>query len=702
MSTRSRPAHEDGAPQDDLRSNSPVSEISQLEGSSVASVSSAPMSDDESPDETSCEKVGAVSKQDVASRKDKEAQGRWKLFDFRIKRRHLVALLFLVISWKGKDSVEQFNVDEFLNQTIFHNLNETMFPLSNYLDQEKKRPGYQLAQRGARAKYPIVMIPGFVTSGLEVWQSKECGKKFFRQRLWTAITAARSFILDKECWGQHMMLDPVTGGDPEGISLRAAQGFEAADYFVGNYWVWGKLIVNLGDIGYNPSIMSMEPYDWRLSFQMVEKRDGYLTKLKSKIEAMHKTTGMKVVLATHSMGAMLVHYFFAWVTTPEQQGGGGGGKDWVDKHVHTYVNIAGSHLGVPKAASALFSGEMSDTVLTGMMANVVENFFSRRRRRDLWTTWGSLWAMLPKGGDRLWGVGADLCSSRSQDDPFCPENSSISPMFHITQLNRSTTEDQAANLTSEKSPRTELEVLAANFAQKESHTAEEINSFLIKYGAGRGSDTSAYRDFALNIQGRKSPQSWHDVTITPLPHAPNMKIFCLYGVGNPTERAYHYQEWSNDNEEVLDTPHPSAVLDISLKDEALNTTFGTRFVDGDGSVPLLSLGYICADAWRRPETKLNPSRSKVVTREYAHASEFRVDDPMRGGPESSDHVDILGNDHVTYDFLRIVSDFEQEQVEEDHITSDIMEIAQRINSSPLGGVRREADKVENWKAFLNL
>jgi hypothetical protein len=32
----------------------------------------------------------------------------------------------------------------------------------------------------------------------------------------------------------------------------------------------------------------------------------------------------------------------------------------------------------------------------------------------------------------------------------------------------------------------------------------------------------------------------------------------------------------------------------------------------------------------------------VYTREYKHKSEFTVDDPMRGGPHSSDHVDILG------------------------------------------------------------
>lgn len=697
-------------PQNDMKK---CSEVSPLEVVSVASGSSAPVSDEDEEEKSNDESssspresgnsaaVSDKSKGESTSSKE-ESKGRWKLSDFKIKRRHLVALLILVISWKGRHTVEELNMDALLHQPIFQGFNETMSPLA-YMDQEKTRPGYLLAKEGAKAKYPIVMIPGFVTSGLEVWQSKECGKKFFRQRLWTAMTAARSFILDKECWRQHMMLDPVSGGDPEGICLRAAQGFEAADYFVGNYWVWGKLIVNLGDIGYNPSTMSMEPYDWRLSFPMVEKRDGYLTKLKYKIESMHKASGMKVVLTTHSMGAMLVHYFFAWVTTPESQGGGGGGKDWVEQHIHAFINIAGSHLGVPKAASALFSGEMSDTVLTGMMANVVENFFSRRLRRDLWTTWGSLWAMLPKGGDQLWGVGADMCSKRSRDDPFCPDDSPVSPMFRMTQHNRSNADDASANISSGKRAKTELEELAANFAQQESHTVEDINSFLLKYGAGRGADTAAYRDFALNLEGQRSPQSWYDVTMTPLPHAPSMKIYCLYGVGIPTERAYHYQEWKSDIEDQeLDTPHPSAVLDVNYKDEELNTTYGTRYADGDGSVPLLSLGYMCADAWRRPETKLNPSRIEVVTREYPHAKEFRVDDPMRGGPESADHVDILGNDHMTSDFIRIVSDYEKKEVEKDQITSDIMTIAQRINSSPLGGIRQKPGRWGGWDKFLNL
>ena len=50
--------------------------------------------------------------------------------------------------------------------------------------------------------------------------------------------------------------------------MRAAEGFEAADYVVGGYWVWSKMIENLADIGYDPSNMHMAAYDWRLPAQV--------------------------------------------------------------------------------------------------------------------------------------------------------------------------------------------------------------------------------------------------------------------------------------------------------------------------------------------------------------------------------------------------------------------------------------------------
>ena len=104
---------------------------------------------------------------------------------------------------------------------------------ATYYSLQSQRPGYQRSQEGAGVHSPVVIIPGFVTSGLEVWTSRECAKRYFRQRIWTGIDSARALFTDKNCWREHVALDPYTGKDPDGIKLRAAQGFSAADYFMG-------------------------------------------------------------------------------------------------------------------------------------------------------------------------------------------------------------------------------------------------------------------------------------------------------------------------------------------------------------------------------------------------------------------------------------------------------------------------------------
>jgi phospholipid:diacylglycerol acyltransferase len=126
------------------------------------------------------------------------------------------------------------------------------------------------------------------------------------------------------------------------------------------------------------------------------------------------------------------------------------------------------------------------------------------------------------------------------------------------------------------------------------------------------------------------------------------------------------------------------VLDTAYDDPERNIKHGMRFSDGDGSVPLLSLGYICADAWTRKDSGLNPSGTKVVTLEYKNQAEFVADDPFRGGPRSADHVDILGNLGMTEDFLRVVSDFNPPT--ESNIVSNLREYAKAINEHPRGGI----------------
>ena len=129
-----------------------------------------------------------------------------------------------------------------------------------------QRPGQAARTEGLRAHHPVVMIPGIVSSGLELWGGHECAKSYFRQRLWGTTSMFRLFMMDKDCWVRHMSLNATTAADPPGVKVRAAQGFEAADYLVGGYWVWAPLIENLADLGYEASNMWMAAYDWRLPF----------------------------------------------------------------------------------------------------------------------------------------------------------------------------------------------------------------------------------------------------------------------------------------------------------------------------------------------------------------------------------------------------------------------------------------------------
>merc|ERR1712157_164383 len=295
-------------------------------------------------------------------------------------------------------------------------------------------------------------------------------------------------------------------------------------------------------------------------------------------------------------------YFMAWGTTAKKHGGGGGGKDWVEKHIHSFVNIAGTLLGVPKAVPALLSGELKDTaVLLNQFGVLLEQYFGRRLRHNLWTTWGSLFAMLPKGGNTLWP----------------------SPMIHFNDTVWST---------------------------------QQTIDYILQSGGGHGPTLSSSQIYS-------KPKQWHDPTTTPLPKAPSLRIYCMYGTGIPTESAYYYKP-NTDTDDNTTIPY---IIDNTYTIPHKNITNGVKFTDGDGSVPLLSLGYMCQH-WKTRSSH-NPSKATVIVREFLHEEEFTYTDPTaRGGPHSSEHVDILGNHQLMEDVLKIVTDFEPIQ---DQVVSDI-------------------------------
>ena len=115
---------------------------------------------------------------------------------------------------------------------------------------------------------------------------------------------------NRDKWMAALMLDPVTGLDPPGVKVRAAEGIDAASSFVQGYWLWyvvvlsclcvcngsdrmnmisnpnvrSKIVENLAVVGYDTNNLHLAPYDWRLSYYNLEERDGYFSKLRTTIE----------------------------------------------------------------------------------------------------------------------------------------------------------------------------------------------------------------------------------------------------------------------------------------------------------------------------------------------------------------------------------------------------------------------------------
>lgn len=595
-----------------------------------------------------------------------------------------------------------------------------------HAEEESSRVGHQLKKQNARVKHPVVIVPGFVTSALELWEGESCMKKNFRQRLWGSSSMARTFFQDRECWRRHLQLNPQTGMDPDNIRVRSAQGFEAADNFIATFWVWSKMIENLADVGYDGSSMSMMSYDWRLGYEYIEKRDGYFTKLKAAIETHHKTSGEKVVVVSHSMGGTVCYYFLQWVVTDTKYGGGGGGKQWIENHVHSFINIAGTLLGVPKSIPALLSGELKDiAVLMPQVGDLLEQFFGRKIRKNLWNSWGSLYGMLPKGGDAIWGSGADL-KEDSKSEEEIKSGSTPAIVWNNGTEGFCTSSSSTSSVDDNTTPVDEKPITNDGFTDKaldfhipasKKWSMKQTIDHLTRTGGGYGSRIESIFSFDSKKGWKERSSSankrkhWHDPVASPLPHAPSLKMYCLYGTGLPTERSYFYElscdkvsaskkvdrSCITNNSEATcsngtlisdeDPPESPFYIDLAAKSEMRNITSGVRFSDGDGSVPLLSLGYMC-QKFAEPRSKHNPSGIKVFTRERKHETETSLADPGRMGPRSGEHVDILGNVGVIEDVVRIATGWDvEEKVDKDIIVSDLKNIVKRLDQHTSGGLK---------------
>ena len=439
------------------------------------------------------------------------------------------------------------------------------------------------------------MIPGVISTGLESWGTDEGSRQYFRKRLWGSWSMMRALVLDKPSWKQHIMLDKETGLDPPGVKLRAAQGFDATDFFITGYWIWNKILENLATIGYDPTNAFSAAYDWRLSYLNLETRDHYFSRLKSHIESTVETTGKKAVLVSHSMGSQVALFFFKWA---ESEKHGKGGSDWVERHIDSWINISGCMLGTSKGLSALLSGEMKDTAqLNSFAVYGLEKFLSKEERADIFRAMPGISSMLPKGGNAVWGNSSWAPDDISSNEPFTLGNMIMFRESNSTLTNRNlTVNDALSYLLNSSEPWFRAQV-ENNYSHGLAQTAAEVEA------------------------NEHDPRTWLNPLETRLPLAPSMKIYCFYGVGKPTERAYFYRE----------DVDPLSNLNVTMDTVVTNgdVDHGVVMSEGDGTVNLLSLGYMCARGWNIK--RYNPAGVRVKVYEMPHEPERFS---PRGGPNT--------------------------------------------------------------------
>ncbi|KAI0698234.1 LACT-domain-containing protein [Cytidiella melzeri] len=539
--------------------------------------------------------------------------------------------------------------------------------------------GETIAQRGLRAKHPVILIPGIISTGLESWSTEPEYRTFFRQKMWGGFSMMSQVMFNRERWMGAIMLDPITGLDPPGAKVRAAEGIDAASNFIQGYWLWSKIVENLAVVNYDTNNLHLAPYDWRLSYYNLEERDGYFSRLKATIEGFKHRHDRRVVLVAHSMGStdwlkvmLSLEGYFKWIESPTH---GKGGPDWVEQHIEALITIAGTHLGVVKAMSAFLSGEMKDTVqMNPAGAYVLERFFSRKERRKLFHSWSGSASMWIKGGDAVWGN-----TLAAPDDPHNIDHTHGDLIAFRKSILEAAGDRDTFNMTASTASSWILERTPSHF--------QRMIAMNYSYGIERDEEVLMKN----NLDHRK----WTNPLEIQLPNAPTTKFFCTYGHGKETERSYWYARGPFEFDDVqsdaanpvcdnsTDCITPQAPLNLPLSRQSwIDSDFtdgnvnpkiinGVKMGEGDGTVSLLSLGAMCVEGWKRP--RWNPAGMKVVTVELPHEP---VPTIPRGGGTTSDHVDILGNTALNELILKVATGAGDEI--EDRFVSNIQEYARRV------------------------
>mmetsp|Transcript_7255 Transcript_7255/g.17054 ORF Transcript_7255/g.17054 Transcript_7255/m.17054 type:complete len:1074 (+) Transcript_7255:44-3265(+) len=193
--------------------------------------------------------------------------------------------------------------------------------LSNSTTKENKRP-------------PIFLVPGLASTRLVAWKFKKCTGAFasdikVQDNVWLNLNLVLQMgTVDVNCLRECLQLglnQSDTDDWETGCKLRPDEGLDAiaslapggigSDLLIGGTnTVYAWLIQWLADnLGYDVSNIVGLPYDWRLTPDKMEERDGFLTMMRKRIEGSVATNGHPGIMIAHSMGNVVFRYFLEWL-----------------------------------------------------------------------------------------------------------------------------------------------------------------------------------------------------------------------------------------------------------------------------------------------------------------------------------------------------------------------------------------------------
>jgi hypothetical protein len=253
---------------------------------------------------------------------------------------------------------------------------------------------------------PIIVVPGFMGTGLEIeksphWKPSTHEK---RERVWLNLSkvvgaggAHKQALLGQqvgipynlqsnlfqECdcddddsaeahhnlkaratknkWVNHVMLADHDK-ETEGVSLKPIDGPDGIDAMDDiecareTLYSMGMTLDVLHELGYywKPNCqgnLECLGYDWRFAPQILQQRNGFFDNLQVKVETLYQVNGGKpVMFLAHSMGNKMVKFFLEHVAKKM-------GEGWIKKFVFFWIAASAPFLGAYQAARCVWMGD---------------------------------------------------------------------------------------------------------------------------------------------------------------------------------------------------------------------------------------------------------------------------------------------------------------------------------------------------------